>query len=502
MTADEGASVPEDLWEGMTDENGFPPDLDDVYGDDTAPHVSEVQVQGASAQEMIAARYRLPEEFWGARELFKTVRQAAWASQNHPDAVLACVLTRAAGAAGHKVTFDSGTGSLETLSLFACLLAPSGIGKTKAQKAANRVVQLPSYLLGPDGVVDMDVFPDGLSIGSGEGIAETFMGTVEKDTGKMIIKGKGGKPEPEIAKVRAVVRHRSYFFVDEGEALTKLMRERQGSTLGPTLRTSWSGGTLSQANATEDRRRFVPGNMYSIGITIGYQPDTAVDMLTDVGPGTPQRFLWFGAQDTEMPHPDTEFEWPEPIVVPPEDGESAHISFPPEVRRWLRHQHAGKHHGSIVINPLDSQEPMMRCKLSALLCYLDGRRLVTRDDWILAGMIWSVSTAIRDRLIRHRDAALEQAAEEKRTARLAEAQEIAVMQVSVSAEVEQVARRIWRAVSEAADKFETVKRYVLKKNFGRQKPLFDVGLAHARSLGWISAEESGGVLEMGVARPD
>ncbi len=495
------AEVPEDLWAGDLDPDGYPIDRDEVYSDNTAPHVVEGGVAGATPEETIAARYRLPEEFWGAREIFKSIRQAAWASQTHPDAVLACVLARAAGAAGQGVVFDSGKGAPGTLSLFACLLAPSGIGKSEAYGAASMLVRLPSHLTDDTGYADHEIFRDGLGIGTGEGLAEAYMGTVEKETGRMVIKGKGrnAQPEPEIKPVRAVVRHRAFFFVDEGETLTKMMRERQGATIGPTIRTAWSGGTLGQANASEDRFRFVPARSYSMGMVIGYQPDTAVAMLSDVGPGTPQRFLWFGAQDTEMP--EEMYEWPEHLVLPPEGMTEGIIRFPIEIKRWLRAQTRGKHRGEIEVDPMDSHEPLMRCKLAALLCWLDGRWDVDRSDWVLGGMIWSVSCAIRDRLIRHRDAEAERVSEEKRSAKLAEATEIAALQVTVNAEVEQVARRIARAVYEADDKFERVKRYALKKNFGRQKPLFDAGLAHARSMGWIAPEGSEGYLETGPSRP-
>lgn len=492
------AELPADLWEADLDEDGFPVERDEVYGDDVAPHVASDTPPELTAQEAIAARYRLPEEFWGAREMFKTIRQAAWASQTHPDAVLAAVLTRAAGAAGHDVTFDTGK-SVGTMSLFACLLSPSGIGKSDAYKAATRLVQLPPHLCEPDGSVNMEIFRDGLSISTGEGVAESYMGTVEVEEldangmPKTEVKGRGKIPEPVMRKVRKAVRHRAFFWVDEGEALTKIMTERAGARLGPDIRSAWSGGTLGQANASEERWRHVPGNTYSMGLLIGYQPETAVAMLSDVGPGTPQRFLWFGALDTEMPDPDEEdFEFPEAMVLPPIEVRSGIIQFPSELRRWFRRQIYGKHRGFVQYDPMDSHEPLMRAKLSALLCWLDGRMLVSRDDWVLAGMIWSTSCAIRDRLIRHRDQAAARMAEEKREARLAEATEIEVMRVSVGKDVERVARRIWRIAQKVADEdgFQTIKRYKMREGFGRDKKIFDVALAHAVTVGWVTCDES------------
>lgn len=499
----------DDLWAGVSDDDGFPAEPDDVYGAVAAPHVVADVPTEMGAEEAIAARYRLPEEFWGSREMFKVIRQAAWASQTHPDAVLACVLARAAGAAGSEVTFDSGK-SMGTMSLFTVLLSKSGIGKSDAYKAAKRLMLLPSYLLDHDGTVNQDVFRDGLNISTGEGLAEIYMGSVEEEARnpdgsvKLVVKGRGRNavPEPEMVTVRKAVRHRACFFVDEGEALTKLMHERSGATLGPHMRTAWSGGALSQANASADRFRYVPDGSYSMGIIIGYQPGTAVAMLSDVGPGTPQRFLWFGAQDTEMPDPEEEFVFPEPLPVPPPDCRSGVIQFPGELRRWFRRQIWGKHRGTVEYDPMDSHEPLMRAKLSALLCWLDGRMLVSRDDWQLAGMIWSVSTAIRDRLIRHRDAEAQRLADAQREARLTEATELEALRVTVSADVERCARRIARIVHEAEDSFGVPdKTWKLKKNFGRDKALFDAALAHARKVGWLTEVDEDGRPVAGSVRP-
>jgi hypothetical protein len=116
-------------------------------------------------------------------------------------------------------------------------------------------------------------------------------------------------------------------------------------------------------------------------------------------------------------------------------------------------------------------------------------------------MIWSVSCAIRDRLIRHRDAEAERQATAKREERLAEAVEVEVMRVSVSADVERVAKRILRKVMVADDAFESVKAYRIKKDFGRDKPFFDVALTHAKRMDWITQEEGSGDLRPGASRP-
>jgi len=500
MTEHEAGWVDDDPWAGMVDEAGFPVEPDDVYSDNIAPHVTDTEkfvASGATDEQAIAATFRLPEEFWGSRELFKRIRQAAWANQAHPDATLACVLARASAAIGHEVKFDSGRGPSGTLSLYVCLLAESGIGKSEAYKASELAVRLPRHLLEPDGTTDMEVFRDGVGIGTGEGVAEAFLGMVERDTGK--VKIVRGREEPVVEKVKAIVRHRAFFFVDEGATINSLMGERKGSILGATLRTAWSGGTLGQSNAKEETTRFVKGGRYAIGLAIGYQPETAVELLQDVGPGTPQRFLWFGAQDTEMPESRTA--WPEPIPLIPEGMQAGVIDFPEEIKEWLFQHTRAKHRGEVRVERMDSHEPLMRCKLAALLCYLDGRMLVSRDDWVLAGMIWAVSRSIRDRLVQHRDRAQAEAERVAKEKRIEEATEIEVMKVTVSADVERVARRIAAAVAKADEAFDRVKRYALKKNFGRDKPVFDAALTHARNMEWILPEEPDGFLALGRSAP-
>jgi hypothetical protein len=68
MTPPEEISAAEDLWAGeRVDEDGYVPvERDDVYGDEVGPHVVDSTPADMTAQEAIAARYRLPEEFWGS----------------------------------------------------------------------------------------------------------------------------------------------------------------------------------------------------------------------------------------------------------------------------------------------------------------------------------------------------------------------------------------------------------------------------------------------------
>ena len=60
--------------------------------------------------------------------------------------------------------------------------------------------------------------------------------------------------------------------------------KRQGNIVLPTIRSAWNGETLGQSNAQEETTRHVPAGSYSLGMVIGYQKDTAQEMLGDVHP--------------------------------------------------------------------------------------------------------------------------------------------------------------------------------------------------------------------------
>lgn len=470
-------------WPDQIDEPDL--DIDEHIGPDIAAEPDHV----ATGEERVVAVRRLPAQFWETRPLFKHIRQAAWATQTHPDAVLAAVLCRTAGMIPHGVKFDSGRGPWGSCNLFACLLAGTGIGKSAAARTAEQLIDPPSHLQdGPIGAGDM--FKDGVGIGSGEGLAEIYMGWEKVETGKL--NAKTGLPI--MVKVRRQVRNNAFFYVDEGETINKLMKERMGATLGPALRTAWTGDTLGQANARDETTRMVKGGTYSMGILIGFQPDVAIDMLTDVGPGTPQRFLWFGAQDTEMPEDVTPWpgKWRLPVI-----SEKVVIEFPAEIRDALHRHTYDKHHGTVVVDPLDSHEPLMRSKLAALLCLLDARTNVTREDWSLAGMIWATSCSIRDGLIQYRARKLADQAEQKMKAKVDETRAVALTQAEVSSDIDRVARKIAKRVHAERE----VVRYLYRKGIGRDKPMFDSALAHAHAMGWVNVDDDKRLLTPGDSCP-
>ena len=142
----------------------------------------------------------------------------------------------------------------------------------------------------------------------------------------LVTEDDNGKP----VKVKRLVRHNAYVSIDEGEALTQL-GTRSGSTLLLTLRSIWSGKTIGNTNAARENRRIVPAGQYTFGVIVGLQDSKAGPLLDDVDAGTPQRFGWSYAIDSDLP--DAPPAWPGPLDWRPPDEpmlDSIYTRRPPE----------------------------------------------------------------------------------------------------------------------------------------------------------------------------
>lgn len=338
-----------------------------------------------------AALPMLAPWFWEARPHLGHIRQAAHAGGGCADLVLFATLARLSAMVSPKLTFDSGV-KVGSLNLFAAVVGPSGAGKSTGASTAAELIPTPPHLRQQPG---HDPFRDGLPVGSGEGLAEAYMGIIERGTGQVKRNG-----EEKTEKVRGQVREHVFVYVDEGEALTR-MTERSGSTIGPILRSGWGGEVLGQANARAETTRILPARSYALGVLMGFQRHTCQTLLADATAGTPQRFIWCSAIDPTIP--DVQPEHPGSLHVPLTDSTGApltgRIEFYASIRAllWQRKIDGGR--GTVTVEELDSHRPLTLCKVSALLSVLDGRMKVTEDDWALAEEIWRVSSAVRDEVV-------------------------------------------------------------------------------------------------------
>lgn len=433
----------------------------------------------------------LPMEFWEARKVHAQIRAAAHSRLASADLVLHVVLARLAAMRSHQLVFDSGRGP-SSLNYFAAMVGASGIGKTTGADVAPGLAPPPGYLDAPHDPAEPIPFADGLPIGSGEGIAEAFMGTREVEVGQT----KNG--DPMTRRSRAMVRHNALVLADEGEVFTRV-GERKGATVGGTLRSAWSGATIGQANGRDETTRIIPARSYALGLVVGFQPATALPLLADTATGMAQRFAWVSAVDPTIPdevddHPGA---LDLPALVDPDSSASfpaartGTMPFPVEVVAELRAGHLAKVRGQVVVPERDSQGPLMRCKMAALLALLDARVSVTSEDWSLAALLWDTSCAVRDAVTDAASAEKAQQAELVAQARVQMAERQAAAIASVPAKIDRLAAVLAARVVENGGLRRKDARGGMRSD---ERHLYDQVVERAAELNLLRVADSGGLL--------
>lgn len=308
----------------------------------------------------------LPASFWQQSEQLTRIQQAAHARQVAPEAVLAVVLCRVAAATppGRRLPNDG------TLDFVAALVGESGTGKSVARGAARKLL--------PNIGTTADDWP----IGSGEGIAQAYVGKPDDN---------GDQP---------IVNSSVLFWVDEGQQLLNVAR-RDGSTTMATIRSAWSGQTIGNTNATPDRRRIVPGGSYRFAMAVGFQPPFAAELLDGVAAGDPQRFLWVGV--THPDQPDVLPPFPRPLDLPLAGLDVVDdLRVDPEVQRGLIARRNQRVRREVPVDPLDSHRDLLTMKVGGLLATLHGDD-VTVAWWNAATDVVTVSQGVRRHLAEVRE---------------------------------------------------------------------------------------------------
>jgi hypothetical protein len=363
----------------------------------------------------------LPDVFWDSRPTLTAIRQAAWSRSRSADAVFAAVLARAVCTVGPTTVLPPIVGSAASLNLAIALVSPSGTGKSTAKAIAAELIDLDTRT---------DIIDD-LPIGSGEGLIDAYFELVSEEDGD-------GKTH----KVKRQTKTAVFAYLDEGQALST-MGARQGATLLPTLRSAWSGSTLGQANATEERKRVLSAHTYRLGVVVGFQPEHAIGLIDDAAGGTPQRFLFLSAIDPNIP--DEPPPWPTiGWRPPPSSTQRTDMGVPERVADQIRSANLAQARGELTLDPLDSHAQLSRLKVAAGLAILDRRTDVNDEDWALAGYVMDTSSAVRTDIVNR---AAHAAAERERaaTAKLIRRGQ-AIDDATVNKTVERAARTIARHV--------------------------------------------------------
>lgn len=424
----------------------------------------------------------LPDDFWQARPRLALIRSAAHARARSADALLGVVLARVSAATTWQYFLPAIVGSMGSLNVAVALIGNSGDGKSSTKRLAAEMVP-----------IDDETVVDDLAIGSGEGLIEAYFEWVDEPS-------KDGKTT---VRVKKQTKQSVFAYLDEGQALEEMGR-RKGSTLLPTLRSAWTGDTLGQANASEDRRRRLDATCYRFACVVGFQPDHAVRLLDDAPGGTPQRFLWLSANDPTIPYNTPE--WPGPLDwKPPPDPSLAKGVFlgceimgvPEDIRNEIRRSSIARTRGEETVDELDAHHDYGRLKVAGLLAILDDRVRIDHEDWDLAGVVMDTSLAVRSSVADH-GIALAANQERQTTSRLVRRQGTLDESAEIRA-LDRMARTIARHVHKRGH--DCKKRCATQATRGSDRHLATIDEAVDRAVdnGWVTVD--GDTYRPGKARP-
>lgn len=351
------------------------------------PDFLKTELEAKSATKELGI---LPEEFWSARPSLAHVRQAARSRRRSGEAALAGLFARFGSMVDPGVKVDTGIADPLSLNAFTALIGTSGSGKSASKSIPKRLVPTPTFSNFND--------REYVGMGSGEGMIEAYLDFVTVETGELKKNG-----EPATTSVKKQVHSNVLFYLDEGESLTTLLG-RNGSTLGATIRSAWMGEKLGQMNAQKETTRTLTEGKYSMGFIVGLQLEACTRLMEDAAYGTPHRFYF--SRVTDPNQPDDRCDWPGSLAINPVQVANTAKGFTvvDSITDRLDADDLARQRGLLRVNPLNTHEPAMRAKLSAFIAALDGRTLVTEEDWDLSGMMWVASCEVRDEVMAYLNA--------------------------------------------------------------------------------------------------
>lgn len=319
-------------------------------------------------------------DFWQSQESLRTIYATALARMCSPWAVLGFCAARALATVRPHVTLPPLIGGMGTLNWFCAITAISGGGKGAASAVARDLIK--------DAVLQRN-------LGSGEGMIEAYVRPKDEETGQ------------------PAGFHESVMFVADEVDTLAAMRNRSGATTLGVLRSAFSGETLGFSYRSNGKH--LAALSYRMTLVISVQPARAGTLLDDHGGGTPQRFMWFPANDHRI-SADTVDVGPVELSLPKPNAwrYPVTLSVPDEASRLIKTERAKAGRGEQ--DALDSHALYAREKFAFALAILDGRDRMTSEDWRLSGIAAAVSDHTRAWVSEEYErAALDEAAREGRT---------------------------------------------------------------------------------------
>lgn len=224
-------------------------------------------------------------DLWNATPQLRHIAQAADSLGRNRHALLAATLIRILVRVDAGICLagaeDGSVGSRAALNLGVALVGSSGQGKSTIQEMSGVLVNTPGVEQKPS---------------TGQGLIQEYLQWDEENQKHVLIS------DP-----------RRLFIFDEVDALSATAADKT-STLMSELRTMLTGGATGTANATANRRRFLPARSYNFQMMMNVQPSRAGGLLQDRDAGTPQRFIWVTVTDpSRAVHPKDRPAWPGPL---------------------------------------------------------------------------------------------------------------------------------------------------------------------------------------------
>lgn len=368
------------------------------------------------------------------------------------------VLVRAAATIPIECTLPPIVGGKMSPNLFLALVGGSGGGKGASEGAAEDAVTF----LTPTG----EPYPlPKLPIGSGEGIARTFMGDPEDRVWSAIFGA------PEVSTLGALF-------------------QRAGSTLEGEVRKMYSGEQLGFTNSQKHTRTLVKAHDYRAGMILGVQPRLAQALMAGADGGTPQRFIWMPTTDPGAPDEPPVCPEPKVIVSPSATG---CIRVPQEARGAIRRHRLAVLRDEPLEDPLAGHKMLTQLKVATALAVLDhregqghreGHRLaVSPEDWQLAGTVMAVSDRVAAQVLDEMHSAEMEAAAQR--GKLTGISQHAARSTATGmvAEEERVAKVIVRKLARCGG--SASRREAREAVASRDRHLLADALARGKALDWF-----------------
>ena len=428
----------------------------------------------------------LPRELWESTPALAHIRRAALSRIVSPDAVLHAVLAIVASVVHHRSRVDTGVrGSV--LTHFVAMIGESGAGKTEALTVARDL--LDGWLADRFAIVGADGYAD-TTLGSGEGVIDAFMGELVREQrdadGAPVLKADGN---PRTETVTTQVRHNALLETDEGRQALAIAA-RSGSTLLGVLCELWSGSRVGQRNTRAGgRSRFLARGSYTLGLLLGFQPDTVGDLFSDVAGGAPQRFVFVPVAHPDH-DPDVRVPWPGELALDVPVA-AVTVTLPEEARDEVHRHRVAQATGRLRGAPLDGHRMLLRCRTAALLALLHGHEEVPPELWELAGRLVDQSCGVRDRVaaLGTERARAEDDRREERAVRVAERSAKAA---NTHERVQRAAGQVVRAVEREGGRLTPGKaRNTVRSDL---RDVADAGIAYALGDGRLVESEGGKAL--------